>query len=92
MVLKQRVQIPEVVCTKELYIEEQRVIKLSVMFSKGKKECRVPFKMNHQMTISVTADLVGLEEEAIPLIDVKPKSMTLAGKGQFSLLLVMNTN
>lgn len=31
IILKQKIQIPEVVCAKELFIEEDRVIKLSVI-------------------------------------------------------------
>ena len=53
--LKQKIQVPEILCTKELYFEEERVIKLSTVQNRGKKECRVPFKMNHPMTISVVA-------------------------------------
>lgn len=55
VILKQKIQVPEILCTKELYFEEERVIKLSTVHNRGKKECRVPFKMNHPMTISVVA-------------------------------------
>lgn len=37
VVLKQKVQVPELQCTKELYFQEDRVIKLSTIYNRGKK-------------------------------------------------------
>jgi hypothetical protein len=44
------------------------------------------------MEISITAEVIGLVEEPSPLIEVKPKKLTLMGKGHFSLLLCINLN
>jgi hypothetical protein len=88
--LKQTVQLPSITCPKELETEESRLIKLGVVKGKSKKECRVPFKLNHDMKISVTTEILSLEEEVIPIVDVKPKSMILNGKGQFSISFCTN--
>lgn len=53
--LSQLAQIPEVVCPRELAMENNRVIKLSVIQGKSKKECRIPFKLNHAITIAMTS-------------------------------------
>lgn len=42
------------------------------------------------MNLSMAAQLLGLEKESYPLIDIKPKMMTLTGKGQFALIMSAN--
>lgn len=37
------------------------MLKLSYIHGRGKKDCRVPFKLNHPMTLSVIAEVMGLE-------------------------------
>lgn len=48
--------------------------------------------MNHNMPLSVTSEIIGLEYEKIPLLDVKPRAMTLTGMGPFSLVLSTGVN
>ena len=50
----------------------------------------MPFKLNDDIRIGVTVEVIGLEQELIPILDVKPKSMTLTGKGQFSVSFFTN--
>lgn len=42
------------------------------------------------MKISILVELIGLEQEYKPVLDVKPKSMSLTGKGQFSIMICTN--
>ena len=42
------------------------------------------------MTFGMSAEIVGLGDDG--LVDIKPKMMTLSGKGQFALILIANSS
>ena len=81
---------PLIECPKEMETTESRMIKLGIVKGKTKKECRVPFKLCNNMRMGITTEVIGLEDELTPILEVKPKSMTLTGKGQFSLCFSAN--
>ena len=89
--LSQVPRVPEIKCSRELVDEEGvRLIKLGVVKNKSRKEVKVAFKCNENLTINLMAELIGLGSQEEGEVEVKPKNFQVGGKGVFLLSFLTN--